>query len=112
MGFNFLFRTKIEKKLIYGYLAVYIFFHCWNFAHVKRKRRVPNKKFRKALGKRIRELRLLEKMSQSQFGFEVGIHRDQVGRIERGIQSPSADSLEAMACVFNLKIKEFLDFNY
>lgn len=79
---------------------------------MKRKRRLPNKKFRQALGKRIRELRLLEKMSQSQFGFEVGIHRDQVGRIERGIQSPSVDSLETMANVFNIKLKELLDFEF
>ena len=75
-------------------------------------RRSPNKKFRKALGKRIRELRLLEKMSQSQFGFEVGIHRDQVGRIERGVQSPSVDSLEAMASVFDMSLKELFDFEY
>lgn len=79
---------------------------------MKRKRRSPNKKFRKALGERIRELRMEEEMSQSQFGFEVGIHRDQVGRIERGVQSPSADSIEAMASVFNMKLNKLLDFEY
>ena len=78
----------------------------------KRKRRPPNKKFRKALGKRIQELRHKVNISQSQLGFETGVHRDQIGRIERGIQSPSADTLEAMSTVFEMKLKDFLDFKY
>lgn len=78
----------------------------------KRKRRPPNKKFRKALGKRIKELRSGINISQSQLGFETGVHRDQIGRIERGIQSPSADTLEAMSTVFEMALKDFLDFTY
>jgi transcriptional regulator with XRE-family HTH domain len=77
-----------------------------------RKRRTPNNKFRKALGKRIQELRKGITISQAQLGFETGVHRDQIGRIERGIQSPSADTLEAMATVFEMKLKDFLDFKY
>jgi transcriptional regulator with XRE-family HTH domain len=79
---------------------------------LKRKRRPPNKKFRKALGKRIQELRKKLNISQSQLGFETGIHRDQIGRIERGIQSPSADTIEAMSIVFEMKLKDFLDFEF
>ncbi len=79
---------------------------------LQRKRRPPNKKFRKALGKRIQELRKRIDISQSQLGFETGVHRDQIGRIERGIQSPSADTLEAMSTVFDMKLKDFLDFKY
>lgn len=78
----------------------------------KRKRRAANKKFRKALGIRIRNLRKKEKMSQAQLGFEVEVHRDQIGRIERGIQSTSADTLEAMASIFGMTLKEFFDFDY
>ena len=71
-----------------------------------------NKKFRKALGKRIRSLRLEQRISQAQLGFEGGLHRDQIGRIELGKQSPSADILEAIATALNLKLKELLDFEY
>jgi transcriptional regulator with XRE-family HTH domain len=78
----------------------------------KRKRRPPNKKFRKALGKRVKELRKNIKISQSQLGFETGVHREQIGHIERGMQSPSADTLEAMSNVFDMKLKDFLDFEY
>jgi transcriptional regulator with XRE-family HTH domain len=77
-----------------------------------RKRRAPNKKFRKALGMRIQELRKGINISQAQLGYETGVHRDQIGRIERGIQSPSTDTLEAMAAVFEMKLKDFLDFKY
>lgn len=79
---------------------------------ITRKRRAPNKRFRKALGKRIQKLRKGINISQAQLGFETGIHRDQIGRIERGVQSPSADTLEAMSVVFEMKLKDFLDFTY
>jgi transcriptional regulator with XRE-family HTH domain len=77
-----------------------------------RKRRSPNKKFRKALGKRIQELRNDAGISQAQLGYETGVHRDQVGRIERGVQSPTADVLEAIAGVLQMKLKDLLDFEY
>lgn len=64
------------------------------------------------MGKRIQELRKEMNISQAQLGYETGVHRDQIGRIERGIQSPSADTLEAMSAVFDLKLKDFLDFKY
>lgn len=79
---------------------------------LKRKRRAPNKKFRKALGKRIQELRMKTNISQAQLGFETGVHRDQIGRIERGVQSPSADTLDAIAEAVGMKIKDLLDFEY
>ncbi|MGP8215668.1 MAG: helix-turn-helix domain-containing protein [Bacteroidia bacterium] len=77
-----------------------------------RKRRPPNKRFRKALGKRIQMLRNDAEISQAQLGYETGVHRDQIGRIERGVQSPTADILEAIASVFEIKLKELLNFEY
>ena len=79
---------------------------------ITRKRRVPNKKFRKALGERIQDLRNKANISQAQLGYETGVHRDQIGRIERGAQSPSADTLEAIAQEVGIQIKELLDFKY
>lgn len=78
----------------------------------KRKRLPPNKKFRKALANRIRQLRKKEKMSQDQLAFEAGIHREHVGRIERGEQSTTTDILVSIATVFEMKAKELLDFEY
>ncbi len=78
----------------------------------ERKRRKPYKRFRKVLGKRIQTLRLEENISQSQLAYETGVHRDQIGRIERGIQSPSADTLYALSKVFDMPLSELLDFEF
>lgn len=67
-------------------------------------------KFRKTLGNKILQLRKKEKMSQAQLAFEAGIGREQIGRIERGEQSPTADLLLAIADVFDKKLKDLLDF--
>ena len=51
-------------------------------------------------------------MSQDQLAFEAGIHKEHVGRIERGEQSATADILVAIANVFDMKVKDLLDFEY
>lgn len=71
-----------------------------------------DKKFIKGLGKRIRELRKQQAISQDQLAFEVGIRREQVIRIESGKQSTSIDILRKIADNFDMKLKEFFDFEY
>lgn len=78
----------------------------------KRARLAPNKKFRKALGKKLLRLRSGENISQAQLAFESGIGREQVGRIERGEQSPTVDILVAIADVLKMTVKDLLDFEY
>lgn len=72
----------------------------------------PDKKFLKALGKKIRELRKQQKMSQDQLSFETGIRREQVIRIESGAQSTGVDILKRIADVFEIPLKELFDFEY
>ena len=72
----------------------------------------PDRKFLKALGKKARELRKENKMSQDQLAFEVGIRREQIIRIEAGSQSTGIDVLKKVADVFDIKLKELLDFDY
>ena len=71
-----------------------------------------NKKILKALAKRIRSLRKEQGISQAQLAYESGVHRDQIGRIERGIQSTGIDVLERIATSFDMKLKELFDFEY
>lgn len=71
-----------------------------------------DKKFIRGLGKRIRELRKQQEISQDQLAFEVGIRREQVIRIESGKQSTSIDILRKIADNFDMKLKEFFDFEY
>ena len=71
-----------------------------------------DKKFLKDLGKRIRELRKDQEISQDQLAFEVRIRREQVIRIEHGEQSTSISILRKMSDALNMKLKELLDFEY
>ena len=71
----------------------------------------PDKKFLKALGKRIRVLRKQQDdMSQDQLAFEVGIRREQIIRIEAGTQNTSIDIVKKIADVFEIPLKELVDF--
>ena len=69
-----------------------------------------DKKFLKALGKRIRALRKEQKISQDQLAFESGIRREQVIRIESGTQNTSIDVIKKIAKSFEIPLKELLDF--
>lgn len=71
-----------------------------------------DKNFIKALGKRIKELRKEQAISQDQLAFEVGIRREQVIRIESGTQNTSIDIVRKIADNFDMKLKEFFDFEY
>ncbi len=75
-------------------------------------KRKPNKKFLKILGKKIRDIREKQRISQSQLGFESGIHRDQIGRIELGKQNTSINNLVSISNALNIRLRELLDFEY
>jgi transcriptional regulator with XRE-family HTH domain len=71
-----------------------------------------NKKLLKELGKRIRKFRREQDISQSQLGFECGVHGEYIGRIERGLQSPTITTLDNIAKALGIKLKELIDFDY
>ena len=49
--------------------------------------------FRKAVGERLRDLRLAASLNQDEFAFAAHIHRAHVGKIENGTVSPTLDTL-------------------
>ena len=52
---------------------------------------------RKQLGKRIRQIRKKQNMSQEELGFRAGLHRTYIGAIERAEQNVSIDNLHKIA---------------
>lgn len=46
---------------------------------------------------RLRQLRVLKKLSQEDLGRVTGLHYNHIGRYERGDSRPSADKLKALA---------------
>jgi putative transcriptional regulator len=76
---------------------------------------VTNKKaetFRKKLGKKIRELRKAQKISQGQLAFEAGVRREAITHIERGEQNATTDTLYSIANALGVHIREMVDFEY
>ena len=76
------------------------------------KKNARQKKFTKALGKQIKLLRKMEKMSQAQLAFEVKMSREQLGRIERGIHDPLSSTVAEIAHVLGKSMKEMYDFEW
>ena len=78
------------------------------FASVK----TTDKKFLKALGKRIKELREEQNISQDQLAYECGKHRTHINRIEKGKINTGIINLVHLAKALDVNVKELLEFKY
>jgi transcriptional regulator with XRE-family HTH domain len=72
--------------------------------------KAADKKFLKALGKRIKKFREDQEISQDQLGYECGIHRTNINRIEKGHVSTGAVKLLHIAKALNVSVKELFNF--
>jgi len=67
-----------------------------------------NAALRKAIGQRLRELRLRAGISsQASLAEESGVHRTYVGRLERGESGVTVDSLAAILAALDVSLNEF-----
>lgn len=71
---------------------------------------VKNKVLVKALGDRIRELRLKKNISQEELSNEAEVPLSQIGRIERGEINPTISSIYVIAQALGIDLKTLLDF--
>ena len=63
------------------------------------------------LGKKIRKLRLQNKLSQEALAEKIDIAVTNMGKIERGESFLTAATLEKLAKVLNVKYKDIFDFD-
>ena len=70
---------------------------------------VKNKVLIKALGDRVRELRIKRNISQEELANEADIPLSQIGRIERGEGNPTISSIYVIAQALDLDLKHILD---
>lgn len=68
--------------------------------------------FLKKLGKRIKELRKAQKISQAQLAYESGVRREAIVHIERGEQNPTAETLLGIAGALEVHARDLFDFDY
>lgn len=71
---------------------------------------VKNKELIKALGNRIRELRLKNNMSQEDLANEADIPLSQIGRIERGENNPTISTIYVICQALEIELKVLVDF--
>ncbi len=62
------------------------------------------------LGSRIKELRKLRGLSQEKLSEKVNIDPKHLSRIEVGRGFPSLDTLERLANILNVELKDFFEF--
>ncbi len=71
---------------------------------------IVDKEFLKALGNKVRELRIQKNITQEELGFLVGNSGKQIGRIERGENNVSSCMLYAISIALKIQLKDFFDF--
>jgi len=62
----------------------------------------------KSFGKILRRLRRKKDLSQESFGFQADLHRTYISQLERGLKSPSLDTLNRICKALDITMSEFL----
>ena len=62
-------------------------------------------------GRRVRELREENRISQEELANLTGFHRTYIGQIERAEKNITLKNIEKIANSFNIEIKELFDFS-
>ncbi len=70
---------------------------------------IKNKTLVKAVGERIRNLRIKQEFSQEDLANEADIPLSQIGRIERGETNPTISTLYVIAVALNTELKILVD---
>ncbi len=60
----------------------------------------------RVLGTRIRELRKMNKMTQSQVAKELGVSRQKLARMENGSNDVTMEQLSLLAALFNVTLND------
>ena len=61
-------------------------------------------------GKRLREVRVAQKLSQSTLAEKTGLHTNYIGMVERGERNPSLINVNKLAEALKLSLSELFIF--
>ncbi len=64
-------------------------------------------RLRRAVGDRLRDLRLEQGISQEALSHRAGVHRTYIGRLERGESGVTVDMLAAILAALGVSLAEF-----
>lgn len=60
------------------------------------------------IGSRIRYFRLMKELSQEKLALEAGINPAFLGHLERGLKSPTVDTLSKISSALNISLSELV----
>lgn len=66
---------------------------------------------RKQFGKKLRQVRKSRGLTQEQFAELLDISVDFLSLVERGLNAPSFESIEAFSITLGIPVKDFFDFS-
>lgn len=66
---------------------------------------------RKQFGKKLRSIRKRRGMTQQEFAELLDISIDFVSLVERGLNAPSFESIEAFSIILGIPVRDFFDFS-
>lgn len=61
-------------------------------------------------GKRLKELRIQNNLTQEQFAQKTGLHKNYIGMVERGERNPSLINIQVIANGLEITISELMMF--
>lgn len=61
-------------------------------------------------GRRLKELRLKQSISQEELAFRCGLSKNYISDVERGTRNVSLKTIEKIAYGFEVNLKELFDF--
>jgi len=64
---------------------------------------------RTQFGRRLRQLRRQNDLTQEQLAEVTGISVDMLSNIERGVNAPSFETMEKLATAFKVRVRDFFD---
>ena len=66
----------------------------------------------KLFGKRIKELRKLNNLTQEQLAEKLGVFQKQIGNIETGTTFTTMANLVKLAEIFNVEVSDLFNYNH
>jgi len=60
-------------------------------------------------GKKVREIRLKKKLSQSDIARILGVHRSYISGLERGVRNPSLATVQKVAKALKVNAKDLVE---
>jgi len=64
-----------------------------------------------AFGERLKKIRNDLNLTQDELAFECDMHGSHIGQLERGIKSPTLDTLNKIAFGLNIPLPKLVDFD-